>query len=57
MYELKPDKPYTMPTASVFRDPRPWEQGGMRYGRNTALSTTFLTDAGGAAGLLPMTPT
>ena len=53
MYELKPDYPYTMPTASVFRNPRPWEHGGMRYGRNTALSTTFLTDTDLAASLLP----
>ena len=53
MYELKPDHPYTMPMASVFRNPRPWEQGGMRYGKSTALSTTFLTDANGAASLLP----
>ena len=53
MYELKSEYPYTMPTASVFRDPRPWEQGGMRYGRNTALSLTFLTSAEPAARLLP----
>ena len=53
MYPLKPEYPYTMPTGSVFRDPRPWEQGGMRYGRNTALTVTFLTSEEGAAALLP----
>ncbi len=53
MYEMKPDQPYTMPTASFFRDARPWEQGGMRYGRNTALAISFLTDADKAAKLLP----
>ena len=53
MYTIEPDHPYTMPTASVFREPRPCEQGGMRYGRNTALSVTFLTDAERAERLLP----
>ena len=53
MYNLKPHYPYTMPTVSIFRDPKPWEQGGMRYGRNTALSVTFLTDPDKAQRLLP----
>ena len=53
MYELQPDYPYTMPTASHFRDPRPWDNGGMKYGRNTALFVTFATDADLAARLLP----
>ena len=53
MYPIRPDHPYTMPTASVFRQPRPWENGGMRYGRCTALSVSFLTDTDLAARLLP----
>ncbi len=53
MYKLEDDYPYTMPMISHFRDPRPWEQGGMRYGKVTVLSVTFLTDADAAARLLP----
>ena len=53
MYELKRDYPFTMPTVSVFRDPRPWEQGGMRYGRVTAMSVTFRTEPDCVAKLLP----
>ena len=53
MYKLEDDHPYTMPMVSHFRDPRPWEQGGMRYGKVTVLSVTFLTDADAAARLLP----
>ena len=53
MYELKSDYPYTMPTVSIFRNPRPWEQGGMRYGRVTAMTVTFRTQADLAAKLLP----
>lgn len=53
MYKLEPGVPYTMPTASEFRDPRPWEQGGMRYGKVTSLGVTFVTDPKLAARLLP----
>ena len=53
MYTFEPGYPYTMPTASIFRDPRPWENGGMRYGRVTALAVTFLTEPEAAAKLLP----
>ena len=53
MYKQEPGMPYTMPTASIFRDPRPWEQGGMRYGKVTSFGVTFLTDRDLAAQLLP----
>ncbi len=53
MYTLEPDFPYTMPTASWFREPRPWEHGGMHYGKVTALSVSFLTEPDAAARLLP----
>ncbi len=53
MYTLEPDFPYTMPTASWFRDPRPWEQGGMHYGKVSALSVSFVTERDAAARLLP----
>jgi len=53
MYKLQPDVPYTMPTCSRFREPRPWEQGGMRYGKSTALSVSFLTERQAAERLLP----
>ena len=53
MYKLEDDYPYTMPMVSNFREPRPWEQGGMRYGKVTVLAVTFLSDADAAARLLP----
>ncbi|MAE64036.1 MAG: hypothetical protein CMJ18_07150 [Phycisphaeraceae bacterium] len=52
-YPLDPEYPYTMPTVSVFRDPRPWDQGGMRYGRTTAFTVTFRTETDAASRLLP----
>ena len=53
MYKLNPNHPHTMPTVSAFREPRPWELGGMRYGRVTAMTVTFLTETERAARLLP----
>lgn len=53
MYQLDPDTCYTMPTCGKFRDPRPWENGGMRYGRVTSLSVTFATDGELAGRCLP----
>jgi acetoacetate decarboxylase len=44
MYVLDPKISYTMPTCGRFREPRPWESGGMRYGRITAVSVSFLSD-------------
>ncbi len=53
MYTLDPDFSYTMPTASWFREQRPWEQGGMHYGKVSALSVSFVTDWDAAGRLLP----
>jgi acetoacetate decarboxylase len=53
VYKLDPAQPYTMPTCGRFRDPRPWESGGMRYGKVTALSATFVSDAAAVGHLLP----
>ena len=53
MYHFESGQPYTMPTAIRFREPRPWEEGGRRYGKNTSLTLTFLTDAKLAQRLLP----
>ena len=44
MYVLDPKNAYTMPTCGKFRDPRPWESGGMRYGKVTAVAVTFLSE-------------
>ena len=44
MYVLDPKNAYTMPTCGKFRDPRPWESGGMRYGRVTAVSVSFVSE-------------
>ena len=53
MYVLKDEVPYTMPTCTKFRDPRPWDSGGMYYGRSSAITVSFLTDAEAAARMLP----
>ena len=42
-----------MPTCGRFRTPRPWEEGGMHYGKNTVLSATFLSDADAVSRVLP----
>lgn len=44
MYILDPKTCYTMPTCGKFRVPKPWESGGMRYGKMTVTSVVFLTD-------------
>ena len=54
MYKLEPDESYTMPTCGKFRDPKPWEAGGMRYGKVTALSVSFLTEAEAVGRCLPV---
>jgi len=53
MYPLHRGTAYTMPTCSQFRVPRPWERGGMRYGKSTALSVTFLSERESVEPLLP----
>lgn len=53
MQTIDPTERYTMPTCGQFRTPRPWEQGGMRYGKSTSLSVTFLSDAALIERLLP----
>ncbi len=54
MYEIDPKKCYTMPTCSAFRDPKPWESGGMRYGKVTTASVSFLTDPAIVQQCLPV---
>ena len=55
MYELKPDYPYTMPTVSVFRDPRLCYLAGILFylrqeiiflRKNSNLFQTFHTFSG-----------
>jgi len=53
MYKFDPDTCYTMPTCGKFRDPRPWESGGMRYGKVTALSVSFLSERDAVGDCLP----
>lgn len=53
IYEIDKDKCYTMPTCGAFRDPRPWESGGMRYGKITSVSISFLTERSAAERCLP----
>ena len=53
MYKLLPDRCYTMPTCGTFRDPCPWEHGGMRYGHVTSLTVRFLTDRDVVEACLP----
>ena len=53
MYKLEPSTSYTMPTCGRFRDPKPWETGGMRYGRITSLSVRFRTDRAAVERCLP----
>ncbi len=53
MYRFDPNTCYTMPTCTKFRDPRPWEAGGMRYGSVTSLSVRFLTDRKAVEACLP----
>ena len=53
MYTFDSNQPYTMPTCATFRDPRPWEAGGMRYGRVTSMTVSFLTDTAAVARCLP----
>ena len=53
MYVFDPKNCYTMPTCGKFRDPRPWESGGMRYGKSTIMSVTFLTDREALERCLP----
>jgi len=53
MYVLEDSVPYTMPTCTKFRDPRPWDSGGMLYGKSSALTVSFITDSQAAANFLP----
>src|SRR5687768_4690870 len=53
MYQLEPTRCYTMPTCAGFREPKPWESGGMRYGRVTSLSVRFRTDRSAVEQCLP----
>ena len=53
MYKLDPNNSYTMPTLGRFRDPRPWEQGGMRYGKVTAISVSYRSDPEALERCLP----
>ena len=55
MYEIDKNKCYTMPTCGTFRDPRPWESGGMRYGKITSVSVSFLTERAAVGRCLPQT--
>lgn len=54
MYILDPKTCYTMPTCGKFRDPRPWESGGMRYGKMTVTSVVFLTERENLERCLPV---
>ncbi len=53
MYKIDSDKCYTMPTCGTFRDPRPWESGGMRYGKINSVSVSFLTERSAVQRCLP----
>lgn len=53
MYQLEPNQCYTMPTCGRFREPKPWESGGMRYGRITSLSVRFRTERAAVERCLP----
>lgn len=53
MYTLETTRSYTMPTCGTFRAPKPWEAGGMRYGRITSVSVRFRTDRAAIEQCLP----
>jgi acetoacetate decarboxylase len=42
-----------MPVSGRVRQARPWEQGGLRYGRVKTLSVSFASDPGALAALCP----